>query len=55
MISNFDLIGVGGARKMTGDFVDCIREIAAPGLPVGVVIQGSGKINPSAIVCSLCG
>jgi RNAse (barnase) inhibitor barstar len=40
VILNFDLIGAD-AKKMAGDFVDLIREIAARGVPVEIVVQNS--------------
>jgi RNAse (barnase) inhibitor barstar len=40
VIINFDLIGAG-AKKMAGDFVDLVREIAARGVPIEIVVQNS--------------
>jgi RNAse (barnase) inhibitor barstar len=40
VIVNFDLIGAG-AKKMAGDFVDLVREIAARGIPVEIVVHNS--------------
>jgi RNAse (barnase) inhibitor barstar len=40
VILNFDLIGAD-AKKMASDFVDLIREIAARGVPVEIVVQNS--------------
>jgi RNAse (barnase) inhibitor barstar len=40
IVRNFDLVGAG-AKEMAGDFVDLIRELAASGIPVEVVIQNS--------------
>jgi RNAse (barnase) inhibitor barstar len=40
IVRNFDLVGAG-AKEMAGDFVDLIRELAARGIPVEVVVQNS--------------
>src|ERR1700691_3746305 len=40
VIVNFDLIGAG-AKKMASDFVDLVREIAARGIPVEIVVHNS--------------
>jgi hypothetical protein len=40
VIINFDLIGVD-AKKMGSDFVDLVREIAARGVPIEIVVQNS--------------
>ncbi len=40
VIINFDSIGVD-AKKMGSDFVDLVREIAARGVPIEIVVQNS--------------
>jgi RNAse (barnase) inhibitor barstar len=40
VIVNFDLIGAS-AKKAARDFVDLIREIAARGIPVDIVVHNS--------------
>ena len=40
VIVNFDLIGAS-AKKVASDFVDLIREIAACGVPVEIVVHNS--------------
>jgi RNAse (barnase) inhibitor barstar len=40
VIVNFDLIGAS-AKKVASDFVDLIREIAARGIPVEIVVHNS--------------
>jgi hypothetical protein len=40
VIVNFDLIGAS-AKKVASDFVDLIREIAARGVPVEIVVHNS--------------
>ena len=40
VIVNFDLIGAG-AKKMASDFVALVREIAARGVPIEIVVQNS--------------
>jgi|ERR1700678_3407191 RNAse (barnase) inhibitor barstar len=40
VILNFDLIGPD-AKEMASDFVDLVREIAARGIPVEIVVRNS--------------
>jgi len=40
VIVNFDLIGAS-AKKVASDFVDLIREIAARGIPLEIVVHNS--------------
>ena len=40
VIRNYDRVGVG-AKKMTDDFIDLVRELAVHGTPVEITVQDS--------------
>src|SRR5882672_4411309 len=45
-IKNYELIGNEAKKKMTDDFVDLIREIAADGCPVEIQVHESKLEDP---------
>jgi ribonuclease inhibitor len=40
VIQNYDRVGEG-AKKMTDDFIDLIRELAAEGTPIAITVEDS--------------
>jgi len=47
VIKNYELIGNEAKKKMTDDFVDLIREIAADGCPVEIQVHESKLEDPN--------
>ncbi len=48
VIKNYDKIG-GGARQMTDDFIDLIREIAVGGCPVEIRVELNDLLSKASL------